>query len=364
MTARIGIVGSGISGVAAAETLLRQGHRVCLMDMGGNPGGRMAVRDLAGTGTSADGEVVDLGAAYFTVSSADFGARVADWVDRGLARAWFDTCTVVDAPPAATGAELAADDLPQVDDQKSHGGSQQLVTRIAGPTRFTATRGTRSLVLDLLDVLSATKRLELRLGTRVAQVRGAANGTRPRIDGDDFDAVILAMPDAQATRILDLQTAPALFEQLDDQPWLPVLSHIMAFHERHWAHDDFWFINNSEVIASIADNSRRRGSDNAVLVAHSTSELAREFFDNAEDAAPAMTAAVGHALGFTASPAFTLTRRWGLAHPAQPREEPCGWDSEAKLAVCGDGWHGKPRIEAAWLSGKAASVEVLAAVGD
>ena len=336
--ARIGIIGCGISGVAAAETLIRHGHSVHILDMGENPGGRLAVRDISGTGTAADGEVVDLGAAYFTASGPDFAARVDDWTERGLAKAWFDTCTVID-----------------------DAGSR----RERGPMRFAATRGTRSLVVDLLEVLGATGRLELALATRVQQVRGAdeSAGRAATIDDAEFDAVILAMPDAQALRILDPASTAIISAMINGEPWQPVLSHIMVFEQRHWADNDFWFINNSPVVASVADNSRRRGSDSAVLVAHSTSQLARAHFDAPEQAANEMSAAVADALGFTARPVHTLTRRWGLAHPVQPRELACGWDEAARVAVCGDGWHGKPRIEAAWMSGKAAALEVLAAVG-
>lgn len=337
---RVAVVGCGLSGVAAAETLIRQGFSVCIFDMGENPGGRLAVRDIAGTGTSADSEVVDVGAAFFTTSSDDFSARVMDWIDRDLARAWFDTCTVIEDAGRR---------------------------RSSGPMRFAATRGTRSLVVDLVEVLSASPRFELRLATKVQQVRSdLADPTRGTasvtIDGERFDAAILAMPDAQALRILTPDCAPLLASQLATSQWQPTISHTMIFQERTWADDDFWFVNNSDVVASIADNGRRRGTSAPVLVAHSTAELAHAHFDSAQDAGPQMTAAVRAILDITTEPILTLTRRWGLAHPTSAREEECGWDADARIAVCGDGWHGKPRMEAAWLSGKSAALKVLAAL--
>lgn len=329
----VAVIGCGLAGIAAAETLIRQGVEVTVYDKGQNPGGRLAVRDLKLPSTPGAIEIVDIGAAYFTVSDDDFSARVFDWQERGLARAWFDTCTVVD------------------DDGWR---------RAPGPTRFAATRGQRSLVADLVEVLQAVPRFHLRLDTAVEKL-SLGNGIVD-VDGYDYDAVLLAMPDAQASRIVGADAPESIRRTLATDAWQPVISHVMVFGERSWPDDDFWFTNNSATFASIADNGRRRGTGAPVLVAHSTPSFATEHAQASDLAASALTTGVCEILGIDERPAHTLTHRWGLAHPAAPRAEPYLWDADARIAVCGDGWHGKPRMEGAFLSGKAAALEVLAAI--
>jgi hypothetical protein len=81
-----------------------------------------------------------------------------------------------------------------------------------GPLRYGAPRGLRSLVLDLLDGLDVTG------GVAVGAV-----GPGPTVDGEAYDAVVLAMPDPQAERLLD----PALADEraaVAERVWEPVLS--------------------------------------------------------------------------------------------------------------------------------------------
>ena len=150
------MVGAGISGVAAARELRDAGLPVVVLDRGRRIGGRMASRTI-------DGRPVDIGASYFTVSDPAFETVVADWQQRGLAHPWTDTFQMRD------GNETSSK---------------------SGPMRWGTPHGLRSLVEDLaagLDVRSQT----------VAQI-----GPGPSVDGQPASAVLLAMPDPQARRLL------------------------------------------------------------------------------------------------------------------------------------------------------------------
>ena len=46
MSAKIAVIGSGISGIAAANSLLAKNHAVTIFDQGKNPGGRLGLRTL------------------------------------------------------------------------------------------------------------------------------------------------------------------------------------------------------------------------------------------------------------------------------------------------------------------------------
>lgn len=328
---RVAIVGSGISGLAAAHECVAAGALVDMFDMGENPGGRLAVRDLEGP--LWPGHVVDVGAAFFTVSDQDFEMKVNDWHARGLAHPWSDECAVV--TPSGT--------------RVSH-----------GRMRWSASKGLRSLARAELELLTEVHGFTVKFMQRVQTVV-VADGVH--IDGRHYDAAILACPDPQASRIISEGSAPQLSAQLAGSTWNPIISHTMVFSQRSWGDYGMWFIEQSEVLASIADDGSRRGDGAAVLVAHSTAELAQQFFDNPDGAVPQMWQEVQQVLGISNHPDSTITKRWGLAHPAAPHPELFGVDATQRLFVCGDGWGGKPRIEGAWLSGRRAARAALTTLG-
>lgn len=299
----VAIVGAGIAGAACARVLTAAGHDVRLLDRGRVPGGRMASRRL-------EGRYVDLGASYFTCRDAEFTAVVDDWVARGLARTWTDAFHV--ATPSGLGE------------------------RKPGPVRYGAAGGLRSLVEDLLT------------GQVVSQAVGVtAVGPGPTVDGEAYDAVVLAMPDPQALQVLhpSLQLARAA---IADRQWDPVLALAAGFGTRTW--DDTFdgcFVNDSDVLAWVADDGRRRGDDAPVLVAHSTPVFAAGHLVDPAAAAEDLIAAVRGVLGVTA-PVWSRVQRWTFAKPTGSREEL--FHLSSGIGLCGDGW-GASKVEAAWLSG-------------
>jgi renalase len=80
------IVGAGLAGLVAANTLIEHGRSVLVIDKGRSPGGRLATRRMQGL----DGQTarVDHGAQFFTVRSPDFAELVHDWRRAGIVREW------------------------------------------------------------------------------------------------------------------------------------------------------------------------------------------------------------------------------------------------------------------------------------
>ncbi len=299
------VVGAGIAGAACAQALQAAGAPVRVLDRGRRPGGRMAVRRV-------QGHAVDLGASYLTVSDPRFGAVVDDWQQRGLARAWTDTFHVA--------------------------GPQRLRERKPGPVRYGATDGLRALVADLLTGLDVTQEHEVR-----------TVGPGPTVDGEPVDAVVLAMPDPQAQRLLDPALAAEL-EAVRDRAWEPVLALAAGWAQRSWSADfDGCFVHDSDALGWIADDGRRRGDAAPVLVAHSTSALAARHLGDPDAAGPELLAATRQILQIDRAPAWSHVQRWTYARPAAGREEPFHL-GPARVGLCGDGW-GAPKVETAWLSG-------------
>lgn len=302
---RVAVVGGGIAGAACARALLAAGVGVQLLDRGRAGGGRLASRTLSG-------RRVDLGASYLTARDGRFVEVVDDWVARGLARPWTDTFHV--ARPDGLGATKQ------------------------GPLRFGAPAGLRTLVEDLLE------------GTPVEPATTVTTvGPGPSVDGRAYDAVVLAMPDPQAARLLDAALTDEL-AAVRGRVWEPVLALAAGWDARTW--DDAFdgcFVDGSDVLGWVADDGRRRGDGAPVLVAHSTSTLATQHLDDPDAATPALVQATTAVLGI-GPPAWTTVHRWTFARPAEPREEAYHL-GPARVGLCGDGW-GAPKVETAYLSGR------------
>lgn len=310
--ARVCVVGAGIAGVACARVLVAGGVPTLVVDRSLVVGGRMASRTLAG-------RPVDTGAQYFTVAGEGFRAVVQEWSARGLARPWTDAIAV-------------------------HEGGELRPPK-AGPMRWAAPLGLRSLVADL------AAGLDVRSSTTVAHV-----GRGPTVDGAGCDAVVLAMPDPQALRLLD----PALDAeraQLRGREWQPQLSLLCGWPSRRWDLDAA-FINDSDVLSFVADDGTRRGDSAPVLVAHSTPTFAAPHLPDPDAAGPAMVAALSDVLRLPGVPSWTRVQRWGFAKPATPRDEPCFLGPD-RVGLCGDGW-GASKVETAWTSGDALGRALLA----
>ena len=315
------VVGAGISGVACARTLAAAGADVTVLDRGRRVGGRMASRTL-------QGRPVDIGASYFTVTDPAFEAVVAGWRERGLARPWTDTFTVL------TGGGT----------DPSSGTRIRTETR-TGPLRWAAPGGLRTLVEDL----AAGLRVESGV-----PVQSVLHDDRLRADGRTAEAVVLAMPDPQAARLLGPGLEAARHRL--DRAFEPVLALTAVFAERAWDLDGA-FVHDHPALAWLADDGRRRGDGAAVLVAHSTPQLAGRHLDQPDTAIGPMVAALRELLDLP-EPATAQLHRWSFAKPAAGRDRPFLLTAPG-LGACGDAWTPKPRVEGAYLSGVALGEALL-----
>lgn len=310
------VVGAGIAGVAAARAVHDAGLPVVVRERSGHVGGRMAT-------ATVDGRPVDTGAAYLTVESERFAAQVGGWTARGLARPWTDTFHVA-TPDGIAGT-------------------------VSGPVRFATPGGLASLVADLATGLL------VELDTPVDVV-----AVGPTVDGERFDAVVLAMPGPQALRVLDVDLGDE--RRQTTRPWEPCLALVATWADRCWRELDGAFVEDSAVLTWVADDGRRRGDDAPVLVAHSDPVLAAAHLDDPETAGPRMLDELQRVLGVADPPLHWQVVPWRHAKPAEPVEQPFHLGG-ARVALCGDGWHGRSRVEAAYLSGHAAGRALVRLLG-
>ena len=310
------VVGAGIAGVACAQVLSEAGLPVRVVDRGRRIGGRLASKRLGG-------RPVDLGAAYLTVSEPAFQDVVDDWRRRDLVAPWTDVFTALTAGQPATSKR--------------------------GPVRWGAPLGLRVLVEDLAAQFTVEQ-------VAVEVVDVGRNG-RLFVDGTGASAVVLAMPDAQAVRLLGPGLVGTDLPGRLTRASAPVIALVAWWASRTWddvspdGHFQAAFVNGDEVIASIADDGRRRGDDAPVLVAHSTPALAADHLAQPEGAVEPMVAALRRLLD-VGEPLGTHVHRWSLARPTGERAAPYLLTDDG-VGVCGDGWGATTKVETAWLSGRA-----------
>ena len=306
------VVGAGIAGVSCARVLAAAGVAVELRERAFVPGGRMASRTLRG-------RRVDLGASYLTCRTQEFGEVVADWTDRGLARPWADRFAV----------------------RYSHGWGWSSI----GPVRYGSAGGLRSLVEDLAAGLT------VRTSTEVSDI-----GPGPTVDGDPAAAVVLAMPDPQASDLLAEELVDEV-AAVADRDFRPALALAAGWPERVWRDVNGVFVRDDPVITRVADDGRRRGDGAPVLVAHTLAEFAEPYLDAPQEATEAVLDGMLRVMEIEQRPEWVHLHRWSLATPADARDEPFHL-GDARVGLCGDSW-GPPRVETAWLSGRALGLALL-----
>jgi renalase len=308
------VIGAGISGVACARRLHDAGLAVRILERSHRLGGRMAVRTERAAGRS---HAVDLGAPYFTVRDPGFASVADGWERSGRARRWTDTfCLSGPGGPRGT---------------------------TSGPLRWSSTGGLRSLVEDL------AQGLDVRLRHEVRAVSTGPDGA-PLVDTEPARALVLAMPDPQAARLLPAPVASQL--GVDGRAWEPALSVWAAWPQRWWPDFDGIFVDGSPVMSWVADSGRSRGDGAPVLVAHTTSAFAQERLDDVSSAVDPVLAELPAVIGGGSmpQPSFSRVHRWALASARHLHAEPFAMTDQL-IGVCGDAWGERSRVEQAWLSG-------------
>lgn len=321
MAQRVGIIGAGIAGLAAARTLRAAGVDATLFDKGRGPGGRMATRwagDLR----------FDHGAQYFTARGPDFRALVAQWRAAGLAAAWGGDAYVGTPEMNSPLRALAAA-------QTLLTGCPVTALRRAADGRWT--------------VAGADGPLDAPLD---APIEAPGNG--------DYAAVILAVPAPQAVPLA--ASAGVVFPAIDPVRYAPCWALMLAF-DRPVELPTPWLRPDDAAIAWIARDAARpgRSSRRETVVVHATPSWSRHHLEaDPSQVAELLWAAARPLIGGDGpEPCFRQAHRWRYALVEQAAGHPFLWDADTGLGACGD-WCRGPRVEAAFDSGVALARHVIA----
>jgi predicted NAD/FAD-dependent oxidoreductase len=319
-------MGAGLAGLTAARTLHDQGHDVHVVEKGRGVGGRTSVRRQPPF-------EFDHGAQYFTARDPRLSLYVTAWQEAGIVATWSSRIGLLERG-------RWCDSSPR--------------ERYVGVPAMNA----------IAKHLAAGLRVATE--TRITQLTRAGQGWRLSADSETavglFDAVVVAVPAAQAAELLAGRSA--LAEQAGRCAMSPCWAVMLGFERPLAIPYDGVFLDGS-ALSWIARNSAKPGrSSGEAWILHAVPEWSAAHIDDPpERVIAALSAEFEQALGGKVPPpAHAAAHGWCYAVPSEPLQVGALWDSESRLAMCGD-WCQGARIEGAFLSGLAAADRVLRASG-
>ena len=337
------VVGAGLAGIACARTLVQAGHRVTLFEAAPQVGGRMASCD------SPFGSF-DHGAQYFTVRDPRFALALQ--TTPGLCQPWsVSMVRVLDSQGRVAAAGLAS-----------------------GEPHWVASPGMDALPRRWAEPLARSTELCTRV-TRIERDRlhplqwqlhtvGSPDAPDARHVFSGFDAVLLALPHAQALTLLqDSAIAAKLTKQLTQVQVAPCWSLMLAFPQastgrlgpqwnaaRSTHHRIAW-------LARESSKPRRSAVERWTVQASPTWSL-EHLHDPANRVAAKLQRGFAEITGIHAQPSHAQAFCWTSAQTSRPLGQSHLWDAQAGLGLAGD-WCLGHRVEDAFVSGLELALAVL-----
>ena len=333
----IAIVGAGIAAVTCARTLVQAGHRVTVFEKSKGVGGRMSTR-------TTEFGTFDHGAQFFTVRDARFAKALE--TTPGVCKPWSaNTVQVLDSH----GRVAAAGRPPREAHWVPKPGMNALVRAWAKPLQDTG-----SLELD-----TRVTRIEKDpLNKHQWQLRTAGDGDSSHVFGG-FDAVVLAIPAAQAQQLLQTTPQGAAFAQQTAKVtvapcWTLMLAFPQAVQPGLTTLGPQWNAARSthHRIAWLARESSKPGRSQVERwTVQASAGWSQEHLQDDDNRIQAkLIKAFSEVTGIRAQPAHVQTHRWLYAKTEQPLGKSHLWDAKTGLGVCGD-WCIGHRVEDAFVSG-------------
>ena len=321
------IVGAGLAGLLAAQSLQDAGIQVTVVDKGRGVGGRLATRRLTDNQGNTIGRF-DHGAQYFTARDPRFQALVQEWLATGVLEVWTEGFNTPAGPKA--------DGMP----------------------RYRGREGMTSLPKHLaLD-------LNVQTNVQINAIWPADAGWRATTAaGDSFfaDAILLTPPAEQTLALLDAGAVPlseAARKALTTIQFDPCFAALVTLDGPSTIPPPGGLWPNDGVISWIADNQQKGISGAATVTIHASPAFTRQHYDDDRELVGQKLIDAAQAwLG--ANAVSCQVHRWRYSIPTVIHPEPYLVLNESPMAlVAGDAFAG-PRVEGAALSGLAAADRLL-----
>jgi len=308
---RIVVVGAGIAGLIAAQSLSKSGHDVVVVDKGRSPGGRIATRRI-------DDATLDHGAQFFTVRDSLFESHVSEWIASGVVTEWcrgFDTTA-------------------QNND---------------GYPRYRGVHGMTDIAKHL------AQGLDMRCNTLAFSIaRGATSKWQLKIDDGsvlDADAIIVTCPLPQAYALL-VTANIELPESMPRTEYDRTICLLAVLNQSSAVTKPGGLQNPDETFSFIADNAIKGISSAVALTMHANPQFSLEHWDTSTDDVQRLLLERASPWIGAATVITSQIKKWRLATPLTIWPERY-WANDM-IVLAGDAFGG-PKIEGAALSGLSAA---------
>jgi renalase len=305
------VVGAGMAGLACATRLAEVGDEVIVFDKGRGPGGRMATRRVEIAGEPV---TFDHGAQYFTARDPSFRATVAQWEQDGVVARW----------PAA------------------------------GEDAWVGVPGMNA------PLKAMTERLDVRWNTRVHAISFERNRWQVDTPEGRFTAVavFIAVPAEQAYELIR-GIAPVYAEQIAKVTSEPCWAVMAAFDAPLDIAADTLRAPEADISWAARNSAKPGRCGMECWVLQASPERSRAIIDlPADEAATVLLADFFRQTKATLrAPIHLAAHRWLYALPHVQPGKPFLYDYDVSLGLVGDYLH-SPRVEGAWLSGRAMADEL------
>jgi hypothetical protein len=332
---KVVVVGAGIAGATCARALALAGCSVQVVDKSNGPGGRLATRRVEWLDPQGRQRVakLDHGAPAFAIGDAGFRRFLAAASPVGALASWRPTLAAGSRPLHDAGPLcLPQPDMPSL--------CRALLRDIAG---------TWSLAVDRL--------LRSPIGWQLESAGTALPG--------HFDAVVLALPPAQAAALLAPHRSD--WAQRASIALMQPCWTLMGVARRP-AGDMPWDVARPDqgplawVMRDDARPGRQYSADETRWVVHARSGWSRQHLEQPADwVLQQMQGSLQDWLGKPIEWQHAVVHRWRHAMPQTKSALPAGqswWDGAGGLGVCGD-FLGGSGVEGAWRSAQALSDAML-----
>ena len=305
------VVGAGIAGLMAAQSLTKNGSDVVVVDKGRSPGGRLATRRI-------DDATLDHGAQFFTVRDSLFETHVSEWIASGVVTEW---CRGFDSTS-------------QNND---------------GYPRYRGVRGMTDIAKHL------AQELDIRYNTLAFSiVRGTTSKWQVNIDDGSAlvaDAIIVTCPLPQTYALL-VTADIELPESMRRTEYDRTICLLAVLNQSSTVLNPGGLQNPDETFSFIADNKIKGISSAGALTLHANPQFSLDHWDDQLDDVHQLLLKQAEPWIGDATVVTSQIKKWRLATPLTIWPERY-WASEM-VVLAGDAFGG-PKIEGAALSGLAAA---------
>ena len=308
---RVVVVGAGIAGLMAAQSLSNNGHDVDVVDKGRSPGGRLATRRI-------DDATLDHGAQFFTVRDSVFESHVEKWIESGVVTEW---CR----------------------------GFNSTAQNNDGFSRYRGVHGMTDIAKHL------AQGLEVRCNTLAFSIaRGATSKWQVNIDDGsalNADAIIVTCPLPQTYALLvtaDIELPESMLRTEYDR----TICLLAVLDTPSVVAQPGGLQNPDETFSFIADNAIKGISSAVALTMHANPQFSLEHWDTSTDDVQRDLLERAKPWIGDATVVTSQIKKWRFATPLTIWPERY-WANEM-IVLAGDAFGG-PKIEGAALSGLSAA---------